>query len=88
MLNWRENLDDVLDMAWATMRGRRGTRGGFLGLAALSSIDEGAAAESRAMVLRRADREARVIDMHFDSETPKVRLIAAESRVAVQLWAS
>ena len=88
MQDWRENLDDVLDMAWATMRGHRGTRGGFPGLAVLSTIGEGGGPESRAMVLRRADREAGVIDMYSDSETPKVRQIAAEPRVAVQLWAS
>lgn len=42
--------------------------------------------EARTLVLRGADREAGLLEMHTDLASPKVAQIRAEPRVAVHVW--
>lgn len=88
MRDWQENLDDVLNMAWATLRGHRGARGDFPGIATLATIGEDGAPSARAVVLRSVDQAAGTVDIYSDTQTAKLREVEADPRVAVVVWST
>lgn len=80
------DLDAALAEAWRLLEdGVANARASFH-LPALATVGRDGDPRVRTVVLRRADRDARLLQIHTDCRAPKVAEIAAEPRVGLHFY--
>jgi hypothetical protein len=80
------DLDAALAEAWRLLEDGVGNAQAPFHLPALASVGRDGAPRVRTVVLRKLDRDRRILQVHSDRRSPKVAEIAAEPRVALHFY--